>query len=653
MTVTEPQSAKAKAQANGNGHLTAAATRYSRKVATSRPVSQPDTSWQAVAWGFWHDTPEVRFAGTWIGNAMGRARLFAGRREDDGSITPLPPTDVASQLVRTIGGGPAGQAQMLTEFGPHLVVAGEGWVVVEPREVLDEWHLVSVLEVHDKNQRGLEVELIDRRIVVPPHDPDNPDEEDPFAPLAIRVWQPSPQRHVEADSPIRSSFVILEELRLLNAAVAAISKSRLTGRGLVFVPQGTKFPSAAGSGGGEDDFTELLMDVAATAYTDPDSAAATVPIIVEVPDQFVGQVQHMTFESDFDALALQLRTECVRRFATGLDTPAEVLLGQGDLNHWGAWAIEDSAIRIAVEPRLVLVCDAFTDQWLRPALEALGQDPAEAGRAVVWYDASDLRPKTNRGQSAIELYDRGEINGQALRRELQFDDADVPSKTEAREQLLERLVTAAPSLAPLILPLLGIELAAGQPLPEDGGELPDEDATPSDVDLPREEDTGPPDDVAPPPPDASAVSRPATVASGGTPPSPSLPVTLSDREQALVEAVDAVIHRALERAGQRYRSRTNRSQRSALNDVAASAVHCAAAVPLEAVDELGLLEDAFDRVPGVAVRYELDASVLTASLSDYCRELITAGVEHDRERVPALLRAVREVQAAGGADGGE
>ena len=32
----------------------------------------------------------VRFAATWIGNAMGKGWLFAGTRDKDGTVKPLP-----------------------------------------------------------------------------------------------------------------------------------------------------------------------------------------------------------------------------------------------------------------------------------------------------------------------------------------------------------------------------------------------------------------------------------------------------------------------------------------------------------------------------------------------------------------------------------
>ncbi|MER5904368.1 hypothetical protein ABT150_30415 [Streptomyces mirabilis] len=149
------------------------------------------------------------------------------------------------------------------------------------------------------------------------------------------MWESHRRRHLEADSAVRSSLGLLEELKLLNAAVAVIARSRLAGRGIVLVPQGTKFPTTPNQGDEEDDLIEVLMTVAETAYKEPDSAAAAVPIILEVPADQIPNIKRLTFESDFDTLAIQLREEAITWFANGLEVPAEILLGQGDINRWG------------------------------------------------------------------------------------------------------------------------------------------------------------------------------------------------------------------------------------------------------------------------------------------------------------------------------
>ncbi|MFF4755568.1 hypothetical protein [Streptomyces sp. NPDC001270] len=357
--------------------LTAAASRYtSRKIRGRGPGDQ---SWQQRAYDMYHLVPEVRFAASWISNAMSGVRLFAGRRAEDGTIEPAPAGHRAHEIVSQIAGGPDGQAKMLGAFGKHLTVPGEGWVIVRPNsEVLSpyspedghDWRVLSVNEVRQQSGK-LIAEIDGEEVPIPEGDPDGLD---PDGPVAIRVWEPDPERAIEADSPVRSSLELLEELLLLNAAVKAIARSRITGRGLLLIPKGTRFPtSGTQQGQAEDDLIEIFMTIAETAIRDPESAAATVPIILELPADAIAEFKHIKFESEFDELAIKLREEAVRRFATGLEIPAEILLGLGDVNHWGQWALTSEAIRLGIEPKAGTLCYAFTQQWLPP-------DPRIRGR---------------------------------------------------------------------------------------------------------------------------------------------------------------------------------------------------------------------------------------------------------------------------------
>ncbi|MFJ4846300.1 hypothetical protein [Streptomyces sp. NPDC088733] len=388
--------------------LTAASSRYVARKIRGKGAGT-DQSWQVRAWQMYRAVPEVRLAAGWIGNAMSGALLYAGRRADDGTIERAPDNHRASEILAQIAGGP-GQAKMLGTFGRHLTVAGEGWIVVRPNaDVLSpdspedghDWRVLSVREVRPQSGK-LIAEIDGEEVAIPEGDAENLD---PDAPVAIRVWEADPERAIEADSPVRSSLDLLEELQLLNAAVKAIARSRLTGRGILLVPKGTRFPTPGTQGDAEDDLIEILMTVAETAIKDPESAAATVPIVLEVPADTISDFKLLTFESDFDELALKLREEAVRRFATGLEIPAEILLGMGDVNHWGQWALTEEAIRLGIEPKLGTVAFALTQQWLRPLLEAEGLE--DWHRWLVWFDSSPLRVRGNRSETALQAYDRG------------------------------------------------------------------------------------------------------------------------------------------------------------------------------------------------------------------------------------------------------
>ncbi|EMF20406.1 hypothetical protein H114_32724 [Streptomyces gancidicus BKS 13-15] len=577
----------------GPAPLTAAAARFTAPKRSRGQQKKPDASWQAEAWSFFEKVPEVRFAGTWIGNAMGGATLYAGRRTTDGTIERLPDEHPAAQIVQQIAGGPDGQSNLLADMGPHFVVAGEGWIVVCP--ILNaagqvtgyDWRVLSTSEVSQQSGK-LVVEIDGEPVDVPPYDPDG--EYDHTAPIAIRVWKPFPGRHIEADSPVRSSLQLLEELQLLNAAVAAIARSRLTGRGVLLIPKGTRFPTAPGApSDAEDDVIDIFMEVAATAIREPDSAAATVPIVLEVPADSIGGIKWLQFESDFDDLAIRLREEAIRRFANGLEVPAEILLGLGDANHWSAWALTAEAIRLGVEPRLAIICHALTTQWLRPLLEDDDADDAED--YLVWYDTSGLRVQANRAQTALEAFKAGLISAAAARRETGFDEADAPDA----------------------------------PLPGDDEHDADSDST--DEDNPTTDETSLP------------VSE-----------TTSIPDTLpaSPLPEAVLAAVDGLIWNALYAAGVRLRNRPAcpRTERARAREIVPAELHTQFPVEPEYVDEWRLLDGAWVRVPEIAARYGLDADCLTRVLDDYARALIAARHPHTYDDTVRVLRTPCIAEAA-------
>ncbi|MEU8836579.1 hypothetical protein [Streptomyces sp900116325] len=565
--------------------LTASASRYtSRKIRGQGAGSQ---SWQGRAYDMYHQVPEVRFAASWIGNAMSGARLFAGRRADDGTIEPAPAGHRAHEVVSQIAGGPDGQAKMLGAFGKHLTVPGEGWIVVRPNsEVLSpyspedghDWRVLSVKEV--KQQSGkLTAEIDGEDVAIPAGDPETMD---PDSPVALRVWEPDPERAIEADSPVRSSMELLEELLLLNAAVKAIARSRITGRGLLLIPKGTRFPSSGANGDAEDDLIEVFMTIAETAIRDPESAAATVPIILELPADAIAEFKHLKFESEFDDLALKLREEAVRRFATGLEIPAEILLGLGDVNHWGQWALTSEAIRLGIEPKLATVSYALTQQWLRPILEA--ENVENWHRWLVWYDTSPLRVRTNRSETALQAYDRGVISAQALRRETGFDESDAPDAAEVQERADDQDQTDETEEPLPTPPSLPVDESEREP-----GTLP-----------------------------ASAGARP---------------------NEGLLAAADGLIWGALTAAGEKLRKTPAcpRSERGKTRDIEAARLHTLLPVDSTQVEQWRLLDGAWTRAPEIAGRYGLDPECLTASLDNYARELIAAGVEHDYQLMPTVL----------------
>ncbi|MEW2633350.1 hypothetical protein AB0903_17260 [Streptomyces sp. NPDC048389] len=564
--------------------LKAAAARYTQRTAKTS-AQNPARSRQEQAWSFYR-TPEVRSFANWISNAMSSARLYAGRLGPDDSIIKAPDNHPATRIVSEIAGGRDGQSQLLREYGRHLAVAGEGWTVIRPREgAPPTWHVVSVLEMTSKG-KGMEAQIDGAPVAIPPGADEGTEEKaNSLDPVAIRVWDPSPEKHLEADSPVLASLNELEELRLLGAAVRAVTLSRLIGRGVLVVPKGTRFPSTPVQGSEEDDLIDIFMEVAETAIRDPSSAAATVPIILEVPAEMVGLIQRLTFESNFDELAIKLREENIRRFATAADIPGEFLLGLGDVNHWGVWGLTEEAIRLGIEPRLSVVAHAYTEHWLRPLLES--ENVPDAEEWSVFADSAPLRVRTNRSETALRLFELGAISSRALRRETGFDEADAPERPNPQKRQDQ-----------------------------------EDDQAPGGTDLPVDQAPGEPDTLP-----AAATPRPT---------------------DAALAAADALIWAALSAAGRKL-ERTPacpRSERARAREVDPAQLHTLLTVEPTQVDQWRLLDGAWSRVPEIATRYGLDPDCLAASLDNYCRELIAAGVVHTFEVVPAAIGSCSRRAAA-------
>jgi hypothetical protein len=178
--------------------LVAAAARY---TATTAKTTAKTTSIgrQRTAWDHYAAVPEVRSYANWVGNAMSRCLLRAGRVRADGTVQAAPSAHPASDYVAQIAGGLDGRRQLLREYGRHLSVAGEGWTVITPTSTGLAWHVLSVLEVSGRGGSGLEATIDGEPVKIPPAD--DGIAFDAQAPVAIRVWDPDPKAPGSPPSP--------------------------------------------------------------------------------------------------------------------------------------------------------------------------------------------------------------------------------------------------------------------------------------------------------------------------------------------------------------------------------------------------------------------------------------------------------------------
>jgi hypothetical protein len=554
-------------------------------------------AWQGEAWQFYDRVGELRFVANWVGNVMSRATMVVAK-DVDGVLT-VQNDGPAVEALDAYYGGWQGQALMLQAAGVHLTVAGECYNVVADGQ----WATVAYDKVNG-NAKTLTVDLGDGK-----RTPITGSES-----MTIRVWTPHPRNPYHADSPVRSNMGTLSEIATLSDHVAAQLESRLAGAGLLMMPSEIQFPTpkeADPAASQADQFMAVLAEAMMTPIKDRSSASAVVPIVVTAPGEFLNDVKHLTFWSPLDEAVIGMREAAVKRLALGLDTPPEVLLGLAESNHWNAWLVDEAAIKSHLEPRLQIITHAATTAYLRPALK--GQVPDDdIDLYYVLADTSEIRLRPNRSREAIELFDRGELSGAAVRRETGFKPEDAPDATEMKGWLLRKIATGStsPEQTQAALMLLGADLGTVISGQAENGEIP-----------PRTENR------------RSLKDHPDNAI-------PDIDRSTKDRESrdGAVAAADALVYRALERVGNRL---CNGSKKAELTDIPAHWRYMYVdAVPENAVDGAWAFATEVLDATGSLV----DTARVCAALDGYVRFIVGDKRKHHRDLLEATLIAAGVIE---------
>lgn len=567
--------------------------------------------WQAEGWYFLDTCGELAFAASWFANALSRVRLYirTDGPDGEGELDEGTPVDALHGLT----GGPSGTPILMAALGMHLFTPGEcyliGQTVGDPPEDRDVWAVYSTDEVKQQGANSTKWQ-IDRgdgvkTIIDTSEDADRPA-------VVIRIWRSHARMWVEATSPVRAVLPILRELEGLTKQVGASIDSRLAGAGLLLIPSEMTFgspptspdtgedpdatpPEAPAADPENDPFMIALTEAMVTPIRDRGNASAVVPIVIRAPGALIGNAQHIKFSTPLDEKAAELRTECIRRLALGLDMPPEILLGTGDVNHWGAWQIDEAALKTHIEPACELITAALTTRYLFPVLEGLGISTVGLS---IGYDTSDLRLRPNRTEEAFQLFDRQAIDYAALLRETGFEEGDVPDAAELRTQLLLKIAngTVTPDLTAAALAELGIDLA---PAPS----TVEAEQVPAPAELP----------APPPPPETDPQNT-------REPP--------EQQAASLLATSEPMVSRAIERANNRVNNRA-KNRRAIPGDRMADAMR-------------GAFDG--DMIARCAGLLGVDGDTWTAAMERYTTAVLATGQPH----VPAVLdRLLRETVLSG------
>lgn len=416
-----------------------------------RPIIK-NLSWQEEAWGYYDSGGDLWFAVNWRANALSRIRLRAAKLDPESSEPEFLDDGPAAELVGQLAGGIGGQAAIMKKFGQLLGVPGEGNLIIFDKDA------ARVVEVRSNDDVRVAPRSRPRQFQVRQGEADW--ETLPVESLVVRIWDPDPRESWRPTSMTRACLVYLREIDYYNRKIIAQLLSRLASNGFLLIPEEVTFPVNPAFKDAPDPFIAEIVDIASKAIRNPGTASAAIPIPLRVPAEFIERFRHLIVANEVSEADLNNRDRAVARLAATLDMPQEVVTGLGDTNHWNAAGLDAEGVKKHISPTAEIICHGLTEGYLRPMLEAAGED---TGNIIVWYDPSELTAKPDLSDRAVQLNDKMLIDDEAARREAGFDQSDAPDPDELQKMLLRQRFIAGGAFDATALEV--VALLSGKPVP--------------------------------------------------------------------------------------------------------------------------------------------------------------------------------------------
>ncbi len=528
--------------------------------------------WQDEAWRYYDCIGEYRSVAQWTGNVLSKARLFA--TYDDGTGPKrVPETHIASKYVQALFGGADGQARMLEELGINHTVVGESYLLGWEEDGQDVWAVATASSLKQTSDGSFTYD-------------GKPLPTDSFI---IRIWQPHPKRPSKANSPSRPALPILAQIERLMQRTAAQLDSAIASAGIMLLPSSVTFQ---GDKKGAEEVLDLLIETMAEALANPGEASSITPIVLTADKEDIAAARHLTFSTPLDKESRAMMKEAQHRLALTMDIPPEVMSGMGESNHWAAWAIDESSIKSHTEPLLKRIVTDLTTGYLHSLLQQEAAHKEDYAQYGIGVDTSEMRLRPNRSKEALELYDRFELSGEALRRETGFDEDDAPDDEEIKARLI--LKTATGSTTPEIVAQALNSLGLGFTVTVPDTDTQEERPTPSLEEHPTDE--------------------------------------LPDTEAAaLLAAAEQMVWRALERAGNRLKTRIGKTSANV------DACNLYRLYPMDRDLAATILTDAWTKVPMFAQSHNVDPRSLVAALDAYTTAILVEQAAFDTRKLKDYL----------------
>ena len=611
------------------GSLVASAAPGRTLVAASAPVDDPTkifqsaglggrrSGWQDEAWELYDAVGEFGFYIRCRARACSRVKLVASEIDPEtGQPTGSIAEDNAegakvAEIVRSIAGGPLGQAELIERAIQVLGVPGEFWCAVIITDEGERWLAVSREELH-QSQRGRDTVDID--LPEGGKHTFNPGKGDGM----FRVWNSHARKASEPDSPARSNLGPLREIERTTRKIENADNSRMANNGLLLIPQEASLPSAAApvsanKPGADPDEPQpqrptaralqaLIIEVNREGAKSPNSPESMIPIVAAVPGEHVDKIKHVTFGKDLSDSEIRKRNDAIARLAMGVDMEADQLLGLSNVNHWNAFISTDQDVNKHIKPVMKTFCQALYRNVIRPMLVRAGIDPV---KYVLWFDAAELTADPDKTDEAKDANTAGALKNAALLRHLglpEDDGYDLTTLEGLQELARDKVAKAEPAqfvqVIREVLPLLDPAVQAID-FPEPVALPPANDTEDDD------EESGAERGEEPDTEDEQAAS--ARVGDG------------------LSMAVELMVTRCLELAGKRRFNINDPVQKARLRDVPAHEYHRYMAPVAE--DQVGKLIKGWDAgLDELATRYGLNPDQVRLVVAREARRKLTAQV---------------------------
>ncbi|MDQ0376503.1 hypothetical protein [Amycolatopsis thermophila] len=576
--------------------------------------------WETECWQYYDSVGELHYVAGQNGRSVAQARLFVAKYDDDGVPREVETGDAAA-LSRDLLGGETMSAELKWALGVQGMISGQSLITVSDDDGWAVWSdqdfKLDKQELKRANDKGGSPYLVDRGGARK--------ERLPKGTLVIHMWDRHPGRAWQVDSSTRPAIPYLRELCRLDQYVQATLLSRIAVAGILQVPAEAApiAPPGANVPEGMDPLMHMLATVGQANIANPGTAAAILPVLLKMPADT--RLEHLKLDYELTGIVNEFREMNLRRVAMSMDMAPETMTGFSGVKYSNAEFIQSESIRTHVVRRVAAIASALTKGLIVPALD---------DTHVVRWDLSDLEIKPDRTEAAIQLYDRGELNGDGLRTFTGLRDGEAPDGPERVKILAFQALKNHPDLWGQLAPLLGLKdtirvestTQRDEPRQLEDGQGEQGPAAPSDTTTEAPADPGEPAPAAPQPP-----ATPAATASARPDVRP------------LVAACDVVVCSALGRAGAAWRKR-KRSRVAACRDVDTQAIYLVHSLtadrePHETPREHAeaMFGGSFPQVPGIAAKHGANPECLQASLAGYVSELIVDRRPHDLDRLTHVV----------------